>query len=559
MKGRRVGLASIRWLAPIVMLCAGCNGPLHLRLADHVARPNPRVVLIFVDGVDRTLFREMLAAGELPNIKRYIVDRGAEVENAVSCLPTITYANTTTFLTGRVPGHHGVIANKWFDRERMLYQDYGYSETYSRINYDHTGPTIYELLSDKYTVSIQSPLMRGATRSYDNLITGAVTWWLGLLDWTDRLPPLRYEEVATEVSADPEGKWPSFVHTYFPAVDEYGHRYGDRHWGYRYALRNVDQQIWRICDGLDRVGLLERTTLVLVSDHGMTPIARSQRLYVKKALAKQFRRKAPHTWPEFSTDYHDRKRYLDRYDTIVASGGGRKCAVYLRLDENWTRRPSNVEGATTYCVAEAADGGAAATVRSIVRWLAEQPAVLIAAVPVGPDEVALHGADGEGVVSRKGAGASATYRYAVRTGSDPLGYSTSGKSAALMDGGYHSADAWFAATVETDAPDIPGQICSMFDTVRAGEIMLFAARGWGFSRVENAGHGSITGGDMFVPMYFAGPDIAVGGKVDRARTCDIMPTILDVLGVSDRLKDHAPIDGVSLLPKLRKGQVAKGL
>jgi len=543
----------------VIAACFGCNGPIYLRVQDHVARPNPRVVLFFVDGLDRTSFRQWVAEGALPNIKRYIVDRGTEVQSAVSCLPSITYANTASFLTGRRPGHHGVIANKWFDRKRMFYQDYRYGESYRRINDDVTGPTIYELLPDRYTVSIQSPLTRGVKRTYYNDITASITWWLGLLDWTDRLIPLRFEEIAQEVSADPKGCWPSFVHAYLLAVDEYGHRYGPHHWGYKYAVQNADQQVGRICGGLERVGLLATTTLVFVSDHGMTPIARDKRLYVGKELARQFGRRSPKgSWLELATDYEERRRYLDQFDTLTTAGAGRKCAIYLRFAQRWPERPANVEAATTYSLAaaEAGQDPTGPTVAAMVRWLARQPAVLIATVPVGPDEVALHGAAGVATVTRKGSGTAATYRYTIREGTDPLGYQAHGSSKQLMDGGYHTADDWFEATLGTDAPDIPGQICDMFDSIRAGEIMLFAARGCGFSYLENAGHGSITADDMFVPMVWAGPGIAVGGKVERARTCDVMPTILDVLQVSDRLAGHPPIDGVSLLPQLRVRQVA---
>jgi hypothetical protein len=294
----------------------------------------------------------------------------------------------------------------------------------------------------------------------------------------------------------------------------------------------------------------------------MTDIAADKRLYVSKALRKTFGRKVPATtWPELATDYDERRRYLATYDTVTASGGGRKCSIYFRFAEDWSQRPVNIESATTFSLSARRSGGngRGASVLTMVRWLAEQPAVLIAAVPVGPDEVALHGADGVATVTRKGRGNGATYRYAVRQGADPLGYQSNDDAQRLMDGGYHLAGMWFAATVGTDAPDIPGQICEMFDTIRAGEIMLFAARDWGFSWKENAGHGSITAADMFVPMVWAGPGIAVSGKVERARTCDVMPTILDVLGVSDRLTDHRPIDGVSLLPKLRRRPVAGSL
>jgi len=534
---------------------AGCNGPLHIRLSDHVARPNPRVVMFFIDGLDRHLFRQWLAAGELPNIKTYLTDRGTEVEDAISCLPTITYANTATLLTGRYPGHHGVLGNKWFDRGRMLYQDYGYSETYSRINQDVMGPTLYELLNDRYTVSIQSPLRRGAGRSYDNLVTGAVTWWLGFLDWTDRLPPLRFEEIAQEVSVRPDGRWPKFIHVYFPAVDEYGHRYGVDGWEYKYAVRNADHQIGRICGGLREVGLFEQTHLVLVSDHGMASTRKGKRLDVPRVLGRQFGRKSPWHWPELETDYDKRKTHLDRYDTLIARDGGRRCAIYLRFTENWADRPAEVEGATAYSLANKGPGVA---VQTLARWLGSQQAVLAAAVPVREGEAALYGTAGVAVVTRRGTSPAASYRYAIREGNDPLGYRSDENARRLIDGGFHTADEWLAATVRTGSPGVPGQICDMFASDRAGDIVLFAADGGGFASVERAGHGSITAEDLLVPMVWAGPGIARNAKVERARTCDVMPTILDLLGVSDRLADHPPIDGVSLLPKLKKrGSLAK--
>jgi len=540
---------------------AGCNGPIHLRLADHVSRPNPRVVMFFIDGVDRRLFGSWLASGELPNIRRYLADRGTEVLHAVSCVPTVTYANTATLLTGRRPGHHGVVGNKWFDRRRMFYQDYGYSETYSRINHDVTGPTIYELLPDRFTVSIQSPLTRGVSRTYDNLITGSVTWWLGFIDWTDRLPPLRYEEIAQEASADSKGCWPEFIHTYFPAVDEYGHRYGTRSWQYKYAVRNADHQIGRICGGLKEAGLFDRTTFVLVSDHGMVDVAPGQQFDVAKALARQFGRKVPATWPELSTNYRERQDYLNRYDTLATPDGVRKCGVYFRFAEDWTERPTHVEAATPSLLGAkrpTADGRSP-SVGTIARWLASQPAVWIAAVPVGPNEVALYGAGGVAVVSRKGIGKSAVYRYAVREGTDPLGYQDHPSAGRRVDGGFHSAEDWFDATIETAAPDLPGQICELFDSDRAGEIVLFAASGWGFSTWEHAGHGSITAEEMFVPMIWAGPDIPAGQKLNRARTCDVTPTILEILHAPEQSAVGPPFDGTSLLSRLRKPDGVAGL
>lgn len=526
----------------------GCNGPIRLSVSEHVARPNPRIVLFFIDGLNRGLFRQWLEAGELPNIKRYIADRGVEVENAVSCVPSITYANTASLLTGRLPGHAGVTGNKWFDRQRMFYQDYRYGETYRRINDDAVGPTIYELLPDRYTVSIQSPLTRGVSRTYYNDITASVTWYLGLLDWTDRLMPLRFEEIAQEVSAQPQGQWPKFVHTYLPAVDEYGHRYGIHHWGYKYAVRNADQQIGRICEGLIAAGLFDRATLVLVSDHGMIDIDRKKRFDVSEALKKRFERRVPATWMEFSTDYQHRCERLSRYDTVVLSESARKCSIHFRYADDWSVRPGDIMNATPHSLV----AGRKDTVGSMVRYLASQPAVRVVAVPTDKDEVTLYGGRGTARLIRRVLGQQTGYRYDVIDGREPLGYESHAAAVALMDGTYHSRDDWFAATVGTDAPDLPGQLCEMFDTPRSGDVVLFAANGWGLGWVENAGHGSLSAEEMFVPMLWAGPDIAAGAKVSCARVCDVMPTILEIAGVSDRLSRQSPIDGVSLLSKMRR-------
>ena len=37
---------------------------------------------------------------------------------AMASLPTVTLANHTSILTGRFPGHHGILHNAWYDRAR---------------------------------------------------------------------------------------------------------------------------------------------------------------------------------------------------------------------------------------------------------------------------------------------------------------------------------------------------------------------------------------------------------------------------------------------------------
>ena len=80
----------------LVVALAGCthDRPLRVELGAHVQRPDVGVVLLFVDSLGQRQLDAHLAAGTVPNIRRYLWDRGTHVRHAFSCVPSITYANT---------------------------------------------------------------------------------------------------------------------------------------------------------------------------------------------------------------------------------------------------------------------------------------------------------------------------------------------------------------------------------------------------------------------------------------------------------------------------------
>src|SRR5436305_879819 len=48
-----------------------------------------------------------------------LMEMGSAYEwGAMAGLPTVTLANHTSILTGRLPGHHGILHNAWYDRAR---------------------------------------------------------------------------------------------------------------------------------------------------------------------------------------------------------------------------------------------------------------------------------------------------------------------------------------------------------------------------------------------------------------------------------------------------------
>ena len=75
----------------------------------------------------------------------------------------------------------------------------------------------------------------------------------------------------------------------------------------------------------------------------------------------------------------------------------------------------------------------------------------------------------------------------------------------------------------------PAQILAYFRAPRAGDLAVFAAPGWDFTTVNRAGHGGLRPAEMHVPLIVAGPGVGKG-TLPVARTTDVMPTILALLG-----------------------------
>ena len=123
-------------------------------------------------------------------------------------------------------------------------------------------------------------------------------------------------------------------------------------------------------------------------------------------------------------------------------------------------------------------------------------------------------------------------RYQPESG-DPLGL-----------GGYLELDDrdLLSRTRETDVPDAPRQLLQLFQTSRAGDLVLAGVPGADFRGPweipeHRAGHGSLIAEHMEVPIAasVALPDSPI-------RTVDLMPTILERLDVA--VPSGVVLDGV---------------
>jgi len=461
-----------------------------------VAPEQIRGAIVFVvDGLNADTFQEMLRAGELPNLQRDFVDRGLYAPRAAANLPSVTLANLASLATGRFCGRHGVVGINWFDRRECVYRNYHTLAQKNRLDEDCVAKMLYQHWPEEFTVSVFFQPHRGATKFFENWLSAGPAFHFEWFEFVDRLTLFRFGEMMD--LARRRGQFPKLVFAYLLAPDFQAYRHGASSRAYRDAIRHADRQIGRVLGDLRRAGLLDRMHLAVVSDHSHSDVKDHFDLtsFLRETLGLRVAERR--LWEE--TPAPQRQAYYEHYDTVVCGSGERYRAIH-RLRQG-----------------DGADLTAALAGRDEVDCLAW---------PTGPGRVRVRTKGGT-VEFAQPAGPAGLIAYRILTGDDPLGYRQAlgpGRSAKM------SSRQWLTATVRTNYPDLPAQILAYFESPRAGDMVAFASPGWDFGGGHAGGHGGVRGTeDMLVPLLLAGPGVP-HTTVPCARTVDLYPTILTLLG-----------------------------
>ncbi len=220
---------------------------------------SPILILVSFDG-----FRwDYIERGESPNLKA-LAARGVRAQGLIPSFPSVTFPNHYTIVTGLYPEHHGIVANNMEDPS----------------------------WPERFTMSSQTALDQRwwggeplwVTARLQNLRSASVFWpgsevpigaiWPNY--WTkfdDNMPNVDRVNHALDLLALPEGERPSVITVYFSEADHVGHDDGPDSPEMSDAIRHLDASLGLLEAGLKQLHLLDRTTIVVVSDHGMTPLS----------------------------------------------------------------------------------------------------------------------------------------------------------------------------------------------------------------------------------------------------------------------------------------------
>ena len=522
------------WACVLGLLAAACgcgvpaaDGPADTYGLDFSLPGDPPrhgAVVFVVDALSADVFGEMLAAGQLPAIHKYFVDRGLYAPHAVANTPTVTLANLTSLITGQFPGHHGVTGINWFDRNQLIWRNYETIAQKNKLDSDYTAPTLYEHLYDELTFSIFFQPHRGASKFIEDWASAGPPFYFGWYEYVDRLTLSRFKVVMD--LARQCGRFPALTVVYLLAADFRAYEYGVHSPQYRQALEHTDRQIGRVLGDMERSGLLDKVVLVLTSDHGMDDITKHCDLkhFVDKKLGVRIG--SAHWWE--GDPFEDRLDDFQKVSAVPYGSGDRYWALCLR-------KPSYQDGRATgfmpWFIRPAAEDLAHYPTKSgsvnLPQEVCNLEAVDAVAYVPRPDAVRLLRRGGEVEFVQPGGRGRPIVYHPIR-GEDPLGWAGKVPPEALA-GKAMTERQWLEATMHTDYPDLPTQILTYFRAHYAGDLAVFATPGWDFNNVHRGGHGGLRPVDMFVPLLVAGPGVP-HGRVDVARTVDVMPTVLRLLG-----------------------------
>ena len=242
--GRAVGYLALALVAVLAcVLGAGSSG----------AR-SPVVILLSWDGVRH----DYVDLGRLPGLER-MQAQGLRAERLIPVFPSTTFPNHVALATGARTDRHGIVDNRFWDRERGLFD---YSNDASWIEAE--------------------PLWISAERQG---VRSAVFFWVGSeTDWGDRGASYRKSPFKSGVREKtkvnqilewldlPDTTRPGLIMSYWRGADSVGHRKGPVDPDIAEQLRGQDRQLLRLLEGLDAREAWADTTLIIVSDHGMAEV-----------------------------------------------------------------------------------------------------------------------------------------------------------------------------------------------------------------------------------------------------------------------------------------------
>lgn len=457
------------------------------------------------DGARADVYEELLKEGRLPNIAKYVVEKGAHTR-AVSVFPSTTGPAYAPFILGKFPGRCNLPGIRWFDRKSYASKSFSLRRFRSYVgagtflmngDISEDSRTLFELFPN--SISILNELNRGVGFNGDKTKLLKIYYKIKS-HFTNRTDEVDF--AARRILLDSMRENPQFAYVVFLSIDTYSHSNHPFHKRVIDSYLGIDETVGSVARILEREGRLEETMLIIASDHGLS-------LTHSHFDSVEFMNRLGYK----TLSYPNIFRFYTNADAANMISGNAMTHIYVRSPRGWEQRSTYEE------------------LTELVNSFLERPEVDLVA-----------GIDDEGKVrikSEKGEAVSwldeeGFVRYhGIRN--DPFGYEPLPNRMST----YEALERSFS----TGYPDAILQVNQLLESPRSGDLLVSAKPGFDLRAKHEkpehrSSHGSLSSEHMHVPL-------SVNFKVGRKylRTVDLYPTILGLMGH----QIPGNIDGVSVV------------
>jgi hypothetical protein len=218
----------------------------------------PYVILVSLDG-----FRyDYPRIYHSPNLDALGARGASAPEGMIPAYPSITFPNHYTIVTGLYPEHHGIVANSFYDPARK--QVYSYKDEQTVTDGTWYGGTPLWVLAEQQGMRSACFFWPGSEANIQGTLP---TYYM---KYDAKYPNRQRVEQVLEWLQLPAERRPHFITLYFSDVDSAGHAHGPNSPEVASAVREVDDEIGRLVEGVAKLKL--RVDVVVVADHGMARV-----------------------------------------------------------------------------------------------------------------------------------------------------------------------------------------------------------------------------------------------------------------------------------------------
>ncbi|XP_042492738.1 ectonucleotide pyrophosphatase/phosphodiesterase family member 3-like [Macadamia integrifolia] len=205
-----------------------------------------------------------------PNIGRLIAN-GTEAETGlISVFPTLTFPNHYSIVTGLYPAYHGIINNYFVD-----------PISGDSFNMGSHEPKWW--LGEPLWETVVNHGLKAATYFWPGSEVHKGSWdcpWKLCQYYNGSVPFGERVDTVLQYFDLPSSEIPAFMTLYFEDPDHQGHKVGADDPEITEAVAGIDRMIGRLIDGLEKRGVFEDVTIIMVGDHGMVGTCDKKLIYL---------------------------------------------------------------------------------------------------------------------------------------------------------------------------------------------------------------------------------------------------------------------------------------